>query len=240
MTATPMLMPPPGRPRVPPLVNGDRLSRDEFERRYDAAPPGVRAELIEGVVYVASPVSETYHGGPHIDVAGWLVVYRAATPHLLAGDNSTVRLDLDNEPQPDVYLRVHPDAGGQSSTTTKGYVQGAPELVVEVAASSAAIDLHAKLNAYRRNGVREYVVVRTYDGAVDWFVLRGSDYERLDAGGGVYRSEVFPGLWLDAAALVGGDIAKVLNVLQQGIATPEHAAFVGRLKAAATVARPST
>ena len=223
------------RPRVePPLMSGDQMSRDEFERRYEAAPPGMRAELIEGVVYVASPVSETFHGLPHIRMATWVGTYLAATPHVLAGDNSTVRLDLDNEPQPDLYLRIHPDAGGQTTTTAeKGYVVGAPELVVEIAASSTNIDLKAKLTAYRRNGAREYVVVRVYDEVVDWFILKGSTYERVVATDGVFRSETFPGLWLHAEALVSGDLATLLRVLQQGLATPEHAAFVARLQVAA-------
>jgi Uma2 family endonuclease len=228
----------PGRP-IPPLASGDRMSRDEFERQYEAAPPGLRAELIEGVVYLASSVSETFHGLPHVRVITLLGTYLAATPHVLAGDNSTVRLDLDNEPQPDAYLRIHPDAGGQTTTDgDKGYVVGAPELVVEVAASSLSIDLSAKLTAYRRNGAREYVVVRTYEGTVDWFVLRSSTYERLTTTDGIYRSETFPGLWLDAEALVAGDLAKLLHVLQQGLAAPEHAAFVSRLTTAAAAGRP--
>jgi Uma2 family endonuclease len=217
----------------PPLVNGDRLTRDEFERRYNAAPPGLKAELIEGVVYImASPVSEAFHGTPHLLVAGWISWYLAFTPGLTAGDNSTVRLDLDNEPQPDAHLRIRPDRGGQSRTDEGGYVRGAPELCAEISASSSAIDLHAKLQAYRRNGVREYIVLRTYDQAVDWFVLRGSDYVRLDAVDGVLRSEVFPGLWLDVAALLAGRVDLLLQTLQRGLATPEHAAFVARMNAA--------
>jgi Uma2 family endonuclease len=217
---------------VPPLVAGDRLTRDEFERRYAAMPHVTKAELVEGVVYMPSPVSTDEHAAPHADFVGWVVYYRAFTPGVQAGDNGTLRLDLDNEPQPDAFLRVLPEYGGQSRTVD-GYVERAPELVAEVAASSVSYDLHDKLNAYRRNGVREYVVWRVWDGAIDWFILRGGKYEIMTPhASGQYRSEVFPGLWLDPAALLRGDVAGVLRVLQEGLATPEHAAFVAKLEQA--------
>jgi Uma2 family endonuclease len=209
--------------RIPPLRSGDHLTRDEFERRYQAMPEVNKAELVEGVVYMPSPVSAEDHGEPHFDFITWLGVYRAHTPCVRGGDNSTLRLDLDNEPQPDGYLRLLPECGGQARLVD-GYVTGAPELIVEIAASSASYDLHEKLNAYRRNGVREYVVWRVWDAAVDWFVLRGGRFEPL--ADGTYRSEVLPGLWLDPAAVVRGDLAEVLRVLQQGLASSEHAAFV--------------
>lgn len=177
-----------------------------------------------------SPVSDDDHGAPHADFVGWLAHYRAFTPGVRAGDNSTLHLDIDNEPQPDGYLRILPEFGGRTQTV-EGYIEGGPELVAEVAASSASYDLHDKLNAYRRNGVQEYVVWRVWDRAVDWFVLRSGRYERLAATSrGLLQSEVLPGLWLDPAALVSGDMARVLQVLQEGIASPEHAAFVARLQ----------
>jgi len=214
--------------RIPPLRSGDHLTRDEFERRYRAMPSVQKAELIEGVVYMPSPVSAEDHGEPHFDLNGWLFVYRAHTPQARGGDNATLRLDLDNEPQPDGYLRLLPEFGGQSRLV-EGYVTGAPELVVEIAASSASYDLHEKLNAYRRNGVREYVVWRVWDEAVDWFVLRSGRFEPLAPADGIYRSEVFPGLWLQPQAVLRGDLAQVLQVLEQGLASPEHAAFAERL-----------
>ena len=215
--------------RIPPLRSGDHLTRDEFERRYQAMPEVNKAELIEGVVYMPSPVSAEDHGEPHFDFITWLGVYRAHTPQVRGGDNSTLRLDLDNEPQPDGYLRLLPECGGQSRLVD-GYVTGAPELIVEIAASSASYDLHEKLNAYRRNGVREYVVWRVWDAAVDWFVLRGGRFEPLPLADGIYRSEVLPGLWLDPAAVVRSDPAEVVRVLQQGLASSEHAAFVARFQ----------
>lgn len=224
--------PPPGRTTedVPELRAGDRLTRAEFERRYAAMPHVKKAELIEGVVYMPSPVTQEDHGGPHFDVIGWLAAYRAGTPGVEGGDNSTLHLDLDNEPQPDAVLRILPNYGGQSRNSGK-YVGGAPELIVEVAASSASYDLHDKLRAYRRNEVREYVVWRVWDRAIDWFLLRDDRYERLvPNAAGQYQSAVFPGLWLDAAALLRGDLAQVIAVLQQGLATPEHGQFVSRLE----------
>lgn len=215
---------------VPPLVAGDRLTRDEFERRYDAMPGLKKAELIEGVVYMPSPVRCGAHGDPHALLVVWLGHYWVATPAVQVLVETTVRLDLDNEPQPDAMLRIRPAAGGQSRTSADDYVEGAPELAAEVTASTASYDLHDKLRAYRRNGVREYVVWRTLDQALDWFALRGGRYEPLvpDADG-LLRSEVFPGLWLDAAALLRGDLARVVSALQAGLASPEHRAFLARL-----------
>src|SRR5690349_12283673 len=168
---------------VPPLENGDRLTRAEFERRYAAMPHVKKAELIEGIVYMPSPVRLKRHGRPHIVLSNWLGHYIARTPGLdLYGDNSTVRLDEDNEPQPDLLLFLPPQVGGQATLGDDDYVDGAPELVCEVAASSVSIDLHLKLNVYRRNGVREYLAWRTEDAAVEWFALREGKYEPLQPG----------------------------------------------------------
>jgi Uma2 family endonuclease len=158
------------------------------------------------------------------------LVYSAATPGTEAGDNATFRIDEDNEPQPDAFLRVETTFGGQSRVRNE-YYEGAPELIVEVASSSVSYDLHAKLNVYRRSGVREYVVLRVLDRDLDWFVLREGRYEQLTVdAAGLYRSEVFPGLWLDRSAAIRGDIASMLAVLQQGLASAEHAAFVEKLR----------
>jgi Uma2 family endonuclease len=233
MSTVPSIQPPLPPTRVPPLQNGDRLTRDEFERRYKATPQKFKAELIEGVVYVASPVS-AHHSDPHFDLIGMLSAYRFATPGIVGGDNGTVRLDIDNEPQPDITLRLKPELGGKSRVDEDGYVSGSPELVAEIAASSASFDLNVKLNAYRRNGVQEYIVWRTFDLSIDWFALRGGRYESLTPGAdGVIRSGIFPGLWLHPAALIGGDSDTLLRVAQQGLASAEHVEFVTRLKEAA-------
>jgi Uma2 family endonuclease len=193
-----------------------------------------KAELIEGVVYMPSPVRWNQHAAPHADVIAWLGVYRASTPGVRVGDNGSLRLDLDTEPQPDVAMIIQPSHGGQVRLTPDDYVEGAPELVAEIAASSVALDLKTKLRVYLRNRVREYLVWRVLDQQIDWYVLRGSQYDRLPLNpAGVHQSEVFPGLWLDPAAMVGLDLATVLRVLQQGLASPEHAAFVTKLQQAA-------
>lgn len=214
---------------APPLRAGDRLTREEFERRYHAMPDVKKAELVEGVVYMPSPVPNEGHGVPHAHLVGWVGLYAAYSSGVQASDNATVRLDWDNEPQPDALLRIVPKCGGQSRDE-EGYIANGPEWVGEVAASSVSYDLHDKKEAYRRNGVREYLVWRVEDRAVDWFVLRGGSYERLKPGDyGIYRSEVFPGLWLDANALLAGNMRQVLDVLNTGLQTAEHADFLGRL-----------
>jgi Uma2 family endonuclease len=212
---------------IPPLEAGDRLSRAEFERRYEAMPWLKKAELIEGVVYVPSPVRVHRHGDPHFRLITWLGIYQANTPGLLGADNASARLELDNRPQPDVLLMIVPGSGGQARFSSDDYVEGAPELVAEVASSSVSYDLGVKRKVYRRNGVREYVVWRVLDRQIDWFVLREGEYVPLAIDGeGLYRSEVFPGLWLDPAALIRGDMPTVLAALQRGLASPEHADFI--------------
>jgi len=210
-----------------PLESGDRLTRAEFHRRYAAMPQVKKAELIEGVVYMPSPVSRN-HATPHARLVGWLGTYEAHTPGVEIGDNATVLLDEDNEPQPDALIRILPELGGQSGNSAEGdYVEGSPELIAEIASSTASYDLHDKKTAYRRNGVREYVVWRVRQQALDWFVLREGRYELLAAGpDGILRSESFPGLWLDVAALLANEMSRVLAVVQEGVASEEHRAFV--------------
>lgn len=215
--------------QMPFLENGDRLTRAEFERRYEAVPKLKKAELIEGEVHMPSPVKVT-HSKPHAQMMTWLGFYCASTPGVELFDNATVRLDIDNEVQPDALLRLEPVAGGRSRISEDDYVEGPPELIVEVAGSSAAIDLHAKLNVYRRNGVPEYLVWQIYDGRVDWFELRDERYMAMSPDEeGVIRSRTFPGLGLAVQALLDGNLAGVLAELQKGIGTPEHQAFVRRL-----------
>ena len=204
--------------QLPPLESGDHLTRHEFEHRYDAMPHLKKAELIEGVVYVPSPLRFEPHAEPHGDLITWLGTYKVMTPGARLGDNSTVRLDLDNEPQPDAVLLIDEAAGGQSRLGEDGYVEGAPELVVEVAASSTANDLYDKKTAYRRNGIREYIVWQVLDQKLDWFALKEGNYNSLEPDqSGIIRSEVFPGLWLAVSALLDGNMATVLAVVQEGL-----------------------
>jgi Uma2 family endonuclease len=213
---------------IPPLESGDRLTRHEFERRYQAMPQIKKAELIEGVVYIASAVRAKSHGQPHGYIMGWLAAYITATPGVDLLDNTTVRLDEDNEPQPDAMLRI--DVGGQSRISDDDYVEGAPELIVEIAASSASYDLHDKLKVYRRNRVQEYLVWRVYNQKFDWFRLNQGEYILVEPNAdGVICSQFFPGLWLAVSALLEGNLVEVIARLQDGLKTGEHQEFVRRL-----------
>ncbi len=217
---------------IPPLEQGDKLSRAEFERRYDAMPQLKKAELIEGEVIMPSPVRLNHHGRPHFRLITWMGIYEGSTPGVIGADNTSARLDLNNEPQPDAVLFIDPARGGQAKISPDDYVVGAPELVAEVASSSVSFDLHTKLEVYRRNGVREYLVWRVRDGEIDWFVLKRQKYVKMPLDkNGLYRSKVFPGLWLDPAALIRSDSATLQATIQRGLASREHATFVAKLNA---------
>src|SRR5271166_1055106 len=211
----------------PLLEAGDRLNRDEFERRYQRMPQVKKAELVEGTVYMPSPVRVRRHAIPHSQLAGWLVVYASETPGIECCDNSTVRLDLDNEPQPDLVLLKLPAKGGQTRISEDDFIEGAPELAVEIVGSSRAYDLHQKKMTYRRNAVREYLAWITGEKRVVWWELREGDYQEITpAADGLLKSHVFPGLWLDAAALLRGDMKGVLASLRRGLESPDHQAFL--------------
>ena len=190
-----------------------------------------KAELINGVVYMPSAVRVRRHGHPHFRFIGWLSIYEGRTPGLLGADNTTARLDLENEPQPDVLMFIDPAFGGQCRVSDDDYIEQAPELVAEISSSSVSFDLHTKFAMYRRSGVREYIVWRVADRKIDWFTNESDDFVPLAADSeGILRSVVFPGLWLDAAALVNGETPRVEAVARQGLASPEHADFVRKLE----------
>ena len=212
---------------IPYLENGDSLNSIEFEQRYTAMPHIKKAELIEGIVYMASPLRFESHAKPHGNIMIWLGNYKIVTPGVELADNPTVRLDLENQPQPDAVLIIDPKLGGQTRISEDDYIEGAPELVVEVVVSTASIDLQDKKRAYRRNGVQEYIVWRRSDNQLDWFVLDPGEYVSLlpDAQG-VIRSRKFPGLWLAVEALLEGDMTQLVATLQEGLSSPEHAEFV--------------
>ncbi|MDY7016003.1 MAG: Uma2 family endonuclease [Cyanobacteriota bacterium] len=220
----------PTETRIPPLENGDRLTLPEFERRYSAALHIKKAELIEGVVYMASPLRFESHAEPHSDLMGLLWTYKRVTPGVRSGIEPTVRLDEENEPQPDGVLFLPQTAGGNVRIAKDDYLEGAPELVVEIAASSVAIDLHAKKKVYGRNGVREYLVWQIFENQFEWFSLQGDQYVLLEADGDkIIKSVVFPGLWLTISALQQGKFQQVMEVLQAGLNSIEHQAFVQKL-----------
>ncbi len=219
-----------GEKMLPPLEAGDHLDRPTFHERYLAMPEGTRAELIGGTVYVPSP-TKGRHGRFNSFVDRWLGHYEEATPGTEAYTNVSNLMGPENEPQPDACLLIVPTHGGQTSDKDD-WIVGAPELIVEVASSTESIDLHGKKADYEKCGVKEYVVVALRQKRVFWFSNRDDVFVELPPGpDGIFRSVVFPGLWLDPAALLAGNMARVRQALDAGLATPEHAAFVARLGA---------
>ncbi len=209
------------------LVEGQRLDQPTFHALYEATPPGTRAELIDGVVYMPSPHGRA-HGRAQVPVIMWVGYYAENTPGVEVLDNATTILGWKSEPQPDALLRVLPECGGRSHEE-EGYIHGAPELVVEVSKATRYVDLGPKLGDYERAGVQEYVVRAIDPDEIFWFGQeRGELVPRPIGDDGLYRSTVFPGLWLDPIALVNGDRRR-RAVVELGCATPEHVAFVARL-----------
>ena len=209
----------------PPLQNGDRLTAAEFHRRYRQHPEIKKAELVEGVVYMGSPV-HTSHSRPHSRIVFWAGAYLAGTPGIDMADNQSVRLDNENEVQPDLCLWRLQSAGGEIEEAD-GLLVGAPDLVVEVAASSASYDLHQKLRVYQRSGVCEYLVLLVHEAETRWYHLDEGAFHLLAAEeAGILRSRIFPGLWLHPSHLWGGDLAALQALVQQGLQSPEHAEFI--------------
>lgn len=212
------------------LENGDRMSQQEFHRRYLRSPKNFHAELIGGIVHVASPL-KLRHGRNHLPLGSLLFAYESNTPGTESSDNTTVILSDDSEPQPDLFLRILPEFGGKSITTATGYVKGPPELIIEIAHSSKAIDLHAKRDDYRKNHVVEYLVACVKDRQLHTFDFV-SGKEPVLVPGDVCKSTVFPGLWIDVGAVFDRDFNTLIRVLNEGIATAEHRGFVEKLKKA--------
>ncbi len=205
---------------VPPLQAGDRLTRAEFERRWELHPEIKKAELIDGLVFTEMTVSPR-HGKPHLRVAGWLMAFEAANPDLEAMDNTTVRMPGEDDLQPDVLLRRR--EGGTSTLVENEAVEGPPEFAGEVAASSASYDMHLKKEAYRRGGVREYLVWQVFERRIDWWALENGEYVPLQPDdAGIIESKVFPGLRLNVAALLAGDLPAVLAALTAPHGTPRQ------------------
>ena len=188
-----------------------RLSREEFHALYEAHPEIHKAELIDGVVYVPSPVSK-HHSPQHANVAGWLWAYAQSSLGVHVEDNISTILPGDNEVQPDCALWRE---GGQAAYRDDGYLHGAPEFIAEIAASSRQYDLGVKKERYRRAGVREYLVWRTIDKRVDWWALEAGEYVPITPGAdGVTESTVFLGLRLDTERLATGDTSRLLADLR--------------------------
>jgi Uma2 family endonuclease len=222
------------RPTLP-LDSGDHLTRAEFERRYTARPDIEKAELVEGVVYVSSPVSVD-HASVHAAAVGWLMQYAAATPGVHVADNVALRLDLENEPQPDAVLWLDESLGGKAHVARDHYMEGVPELIAEVAASSASYDMHEKLRSYRRNGVREYVVFLVHEQIVAWHALAKGDYRRQEIDDeGLLKSRVFRSLHLKVNSLWSADLTDLFEAVQVGMRSPEHARYLEQLRRSAVI-----
>lgn len=217
-------------PQVPLLENGDHMTQKEFHRRYEECPEDVKAELIGGIVFMASPLRRS-HGFFHPELSVAFCLYKAATPGIELLDNATSILAKENEPQPDLALRILPEWGGQSQNSRDGYVLGASELMAEISHSTRSIDMSLKRVEYKRFGVREYVVLCIEDRELHWFDFRSGRLIKPNRQG-IMRSRVFPGLWIDLQALLNRDTHRIVAVIQQGVASREHAAFVKRLQAA--------
>lgn len=212
---------------TPSLVAGDRLTRDEFLRRWEEMPEVKKAELIGGVVYMSSPVSDD-HGQSDLGIGGVLWTYVAHTPGTAAASNATWYM-LRDAPQPDTHLRILAECGGNNRKVGK-FLRGAPELCAETCLSSTAYDLHPKKDLYEKAGVQEYLVILLHEREVRWHRLTRGAYKRIaPTREGILHSSVFPGLWLNVPAFLGGDMRQVLNTLNQGLQSPEHTAFVEKL-----------
>jgi Uma2 family endonuclease len=216
-------------PEIVTLQHGERLSREEYEERYTQLPD-VRAELLEGVVYIMSSPVSADHARPHGILMSSIGHYEFRTTGITLFAAPTIRLGLTSDPEPDGVLVIAEEYGGQTRISDDRYVEGSPELVFEIAGTSRDYDETIKLPIYARNGIPECLIWKVEEGIIDWFMLRNGRYEKLLPGeDGITRSLIFPGLWLDLAALLQGDKLRLLDVLSQGCSSNEHSQFVQRL-----------
>jgi hypothetical protein len=214
---------------LPPLENGDRLDQKTFHERYEAMPEDVKAELIGGIVFMASP-QKSRHGGAQADAICWLGAYCDDTPGVQVYDNTTNILGEQSEPQPDACLVIEPPSESPESERKDAYIEHAPEAIFEAASTTESIDLHRKKSDYEKAGVSEYLVAALRSKRVFWFILRRGKYQQMKPDpDGIYRSKVLPGLWLDPNALLRRDRKRLLAVLRRGLDSKEHQAFVAKL-----------
>jgi Uma2 family endonuclease len=221
--------PPSGLPPTE-LNNGDRLTQAEFHELYRKTRDDFKAELIGGIVYVASPV-KARHADNQLPLGTVLILYESATMGVRASDNASLILGPLSEPQPDLHLRILSEYGGQCQLRDDGFIEGAPEWVCEISDSTRSADLYGKMRDYAEAGVCEYLVFNLRENRVHWFELK-NDQELSVESEGVIRSLTFPGLWIDVSALLARDLNRLIATAQQGLSSPEHAAFVQQLAAA--------
>jgi hypothetical protein len=212
------------------LHNGDHLKQAEFHKRYRLCPEDMKFELIGGVVYMPSP-TRWMHAGYDEELGFALGLFRRGTPGVELLHNVTTILGAESEPQPDLALRILPEFGGRSWLDDDEYVNGPPELLAEIAHSTVSIDLHRKREDYERAGVLEYVVLCVAEQELHWFHFKAKRRITADRHG-VYRSRVFPGLWIDGPALLARRSVRIAEVVADGLKCREHAAFLKKLEAA--------
>lgn len=211
----------------PQLDNGDRMKQPEFHEIYEQMPEGFKAELVRGTVFVSMPLRKP-HAKDHVRLSSILDTYEASTPGVEVLSESTTILGSDDEVQPDLLLRILPEYGGKSRDTYDQYIEGPPELICEIAHSSRAIDLNLKRKRYERAGVLEYIVLCLNPREVHWFDFASKAMLQLNSDG-VFRSNIFPGLWLCNQGLLERDYHRIMEVLKQGLTTADHSDFCERL-----------
>jgi hypothetical protein len=215
-------------PPVPPLCTGDRMKQPEFHRRYQECPDDVTFELVGGIVYMASPLRRG-HAVYDEELSFALGLYRRATPGVELLPNATAILGEESEPQPDLALRVLQEYGGRSRADADDYIEGPPEFLAEIAYSTRSIDMNQKREDYQQAGVLEYLVLCVEEQELHWFHFPSGKMIRPNRQG-ISCSKVFPGLWIAGVALLGRNSARVAEVIQQGLASTQHAVFVARLE----------
>ena len=216
--------------KAPLLDSGYHLSSEEFHDRYTQMPENVRAELIEGIVYVASPIYMP-HSGQHLFLATLCGAYEFETPGILGAIAGSVRLDGSNEYQPDLHLRIAPECGGRTSNPDQKLVLGGPEFVVEISNTTLGMDLHEKFEVYQRDGVLEYLVWELKEEVIELFSLQEGSFQKIKPDvKGVLKSATMPGLWFNVPAILAGDKRAALRTLREGLKSPEHTKFVKRLQ----------
>ena len=213
----------------PLLKEGDRLTQQEFHKRYMQMPEVMKAELIEGVVTMPSPISVEYHTYPQGDLGWWIASYYLKTPHVRGGPNGSIILNENNELQPDLLMHIESAAGGNASLNEEGFLIGAPELVIEVSHTSSSIDMGPKMKAYQSNGVAEYLIWKVKEKEIQWLALKDGNYSQLPIERDLLKSEVFPGLWLNVSALFKQELEQVEATLRSGMESEAYLNFVKEL-----------
>ncbi|MFT3878951.1 MAG: Uma2 family endonuclease [Gemmatales bacterium] len=214
--------------KLPLLYDGQRLDRETFHRLYEASPELKRVQLIEGIVHMPSPMRFVQHANPQTCINGWLFCYSSQTPGVRNGGSATLKIDTENEFEPDGMLFYDQ---GQLVIADDGYLEGVPELVVEVSASTISVDSKEKFRVYEKQGVKEYLLWNTQADTITWFARNKNKFVAMKPNrAGIIQSKTFPGLWLDVAAMLEGDLTQVMKTLNEGLTSGPHVKYVKRFE----------